>query len=33
MACQRKKLTRGGAHVFQISFQGLNVVEPWKVAR
>jgi hypothetical protein len=32
-ASQWKNLTRGGAHVFQISFQEWQVTDPWKVAR
>jgi hypothetical protein len=31
-ASQLKNLTLDGAHVFQVSFQELEVVEPWNCA-
>jgi hypothetical protein len=33
LASHRKNLTRGGAQLFQINFQALQVVDPWKEAR
>lgn len=32
LANQWKILTRGGAQLFQMNFQALQAVEPWKVA-